>query len=297
MNKHLMSCLLALSFTLPSAAFGQDLTGTLKKIKEDGKIVLGVRESSVPFSYYDGNQKPIGYAVDLCRKVVEAVKARVGVADLKVEYVPANANNRIPLINNGTMDLECASTSNLNDRKKVVAFSITHFVSNIRALVRKDSSYKKLSDLNGKSIAVIPGMTSLPMLIKYAADNKVNFNHIPGKDVAEAFLLFETGRADAFVFDDVLIASMAANSSNPGGYRMLDDTLRSEPNALMMRKDDAPFKDLVDTTILAMIKSGELEKLYGKWFLQPIPPRGINLAFPISKQLQEAFEKPNDDGV
>lgn len=297
MNKHLMSCLLALSFTLSSAAFGQDLTGTLKKIKEDGKIVLGVRESSVPFSYYDGNQKPIGYAVDLCRKVVEAVKARVGVADLKVEYVPANANNRIPLINNGTMDLECASTSNLNDRKKVVAFSITHFVSNIRALVRKDSSYKKLSDLNGKSIAVIPGMTSLPMLIKYAADNKVNFNHIPGKDVAEAFLLFETGRADAFVFDDVLIASMAANSSNPGGYRMLDDTLRSEPNALMMRKDDAPFKDLVDTTILAMIKSGELEKLYGKWFLQPIPPRGINLAFPISKQLQEAFEKPNDDGV
>lgn len=297
MHKSLASCLFAFSFTIAGAASGQELTGTLKKIKDDGRIALGVRESSIPFAYYDGDQKPVGYAVDICRKIVEAVKAQIGVADLKIEYVPANANNRIPLINNGTMDLECASTSNLNERKKVVAFSITHFVSNIRALVRKDSPYKKLSDLNGKSIAIIPGMTALPMLVKYAADNHVNFNQIPGKDVAEAFLLFQTGRADAFVFDDVLIASMAANSSTPDSYRMLDDSLRSEPNALMMRKDDAPFKNLVDATIIGMIKSGELEKLYGKWFQRPIPPRGINLAFPISKQLQEAFEKPNDDGI
>jgi glutamate/aspartate transport system substrate-binding protein len=297
MNKHPMFCILALSLVLPGAASGQDLAGTLKKIKDNGTIVLGVRESSVPFSYHDDDQKPIGYAVDICRRVVEAVKTRIGVSDLKVEYVPANANNRIPLMANGTIDLECASTSNLEERQKVVAFSITHFVSNIRAIVRKDAPYKTLKDLNGKAIAVIPGMTSLPLLLKYAVDNKVSFERIPGKDVAEAFLLFQTQRAEAFVFDDVLLASMVANSPTPHGYRMLDDTLRSEPNALMMRKDDGPFKELVDATMLTMIKSGELEALYSKWFMQPIPPHGINLNFPISKELRDALANPNDKGV
>lgn len=279
-----------------TGAGAQDLTGTLKKIKDSGTITLGIRDSSIPFSYYDDDRKPIGYAVDICMKVVDALKQKLG-RDIKVEYIPANSNNRIPLMTNGTMDLECASTSNLTERKRVIDFSLTHFVSNIKALVRKDSPARTLKDLDGKTVAVIVGMTSIPMLQKYADDNKIRVNRVQGKDLAEAFLLFQQGRADAFVFDDVLLASMVANASDPQNYRMLDEALRSEPNALMFRKDDAPFKKVVDDTILGLIKSGELEKLYTQWFLKPIPPKNVNLNFPMSKELKAAFEKPNDDGV
>ena len=293
LKRTLMAALACAAFTPAQAA---ELTGTLKKIRDTGTITLGIRESSVPFSYYDDDRKPVGYAVDLCLKVVEAVKKEVG-RDVKVEFIPANSNNRIPLVTNGTMDLECASTSNLNERKRVVDFSLTHFVSNIKALVRKDTPYRSLKDLDGKTIAVITGMTAIPMLQKYAADSHVDFKRVQGKDLAEAFLLFQQGRADAFVFDDILLASMVANAPDPQAYRMLDDTLRSEPNALMLRRDDAPFKKVVDDTIRAMIASGELERLYGRWFTQPIPPKGVNLNFPMSKELKAAFEKPNDDGV
>ena len=287
----------ALACSLLAAPAGAaELTGTLQKVKESGTITLGVRESSVPFSYYDDARKPVGYAVDICLKVVDAVKKAVG-RDLKVEFIPANSNNRIPLVTNGTMDLECASTSNLNERKRVVGFSLTHFVSNIKVLVKKDSSFKTLKDLDGKSVAVITGMSTIPMLQKFAADNKVDFARVQGKDLAEAFLLFQQGRADAFVFDDILLASMVANASDPQSYRMLEDTLRSEPNALMFRKDDEPFKTLVDDTIKGLIASGEMEKMYTRWFQQPIPPKGVNLNFPMSKELKAAFEKPNDDGV
>ena len=297
MNIRAIPTALTIALLLTAAASAQDLGGTLKKVKDTGKITIGVRESSVPFSYNDADNRPVGYAVDICTKIVGAVRTKLGLADLKVEYIPANSNNRIPLVTNGTMDIECASTSNLVERQKVVAFSLTHFVSNIKALGRKDSPYRSLKDLNGKSVAVIQGMTSLPMLTKYATDNGVNFQRVQAKDVAEAFLLFQQGRADAFVFDDVLLASMAANSTTPNDYRMLDDTLRSEPNALMLRRDDEPFKAIVDDTIRSMIASGELEKLYARWFTQAIPPRGINLNFPISKELREAFERPNDKGV
>jgi glutamate/aspartate transport system substrate-binding protein len=288
---------LALCAALATPAAAAELTGTLKKVRDSGTITLGVRESSIPFSYNDDAQRPVGYAVDICRKVVEAVKTATGRPDLKVEFIPANATNRIPLVTNGTMDLECASTSNLTERKRVVDFSLTHFVSNIKVLVKKDSPFRSLKDLDGRSIAVINGMTAIPMLQRYATDNKVDFKRVPGKDVAEAFLLFQQGRADAFVFDDILLAAMAANSGDPGAYRMLDDTLRSEPNALMLRREDAPFKQLVDDTIRGLIASGEMERLYGRWFQQPIPPRGTNLDFPMSKELKAAFEKPNDDGV
>ena len=294
MLKRTLMAALACAALAPAQA--AELTGTLKKIRDTGTITLGIRESSVPFSYYDDDRKPVGYAVDLCLKVVEAVKKEVG-RDVKVEFIPANSNNRIPLVTNGTMDLECASTSNLNERKRVVDFSLTHFVSNIKALVRKDTPYRSLKDLDGKTIAVITGMTAIPMLQKYAADSRVDFKRVQGKDLAEAFLLFQQGRADAFVFDDILLASMVANAPDPQAYRMLDDTLRSEPNALMLRRDDAPFKKVVDDTIRAMIASGELERLYGRWFTQPIPPKGVNLNFPMSKELKAAFEKPNDDGV
>ena len=290
----LLAC--AYAALAPAGARAQDLTGTLRKIKDKGTIALGIRDASVPFSYYDDDRKPVGYAVDICMKVVDALKTKLG-RDIKVEFIPANSNNRIPLVTNGTMDLECASTSNLNERKRVVDFSLTHFVSNIKALVRKDSPARSLKDLDGKTVAVIVGMTAIPMLQKYAEDNKISVNRVAGKDLAEAFLLFQQGRADAFVFDDVLLASMVANSPDPRNYRMLDGALRSEPNALMFRKDDAAFKKLVDDTILGMIKSGEMERLYTRWFLKPIPPKNVNLGFPMSKELKAAFEKPNDDGV
>lgn len=285
----------ALAMTCSASA--QVLTGTLKKIKETGAITLGVRESSIPMAYLDDKQQPVGYAVDICKKIVDVIKVQLAIPDLKVVYQPANSSNRIALVTNGTMDLECASTSNLVDRQKLVAFSVTHFVSNIRAMVRADSPYTTLSSLNGKPIALITGMTAIPMLQKYAADHKVAFDRAYGKDVAEAFLLFQTKRAEAFVFDDVLLASMAANTGDAKAFKILEDTLRSEPNALMLRKDDPAFKKLVDDTIVGLIKSGEIEKIYSKWFLHPIPPKNINLNFPMSKELKEAFERPNDAGV
>lgn len=183
------------------------------------------------------------------------------------------------------------------ERQKLVAFSVTHFVSNIRAIVRANSPYTNLASLNGKPIALITGMSAIAMLQKFATDNKVNFERIYGKDVAESFLLFQTGRAEAFVFDDVLLASMAANTGNARAFRILDDTLRSEPNALMLRKGDPEFKKIVDDTIVGLIKSGEMEKIYAKWFLQPIAPKNINLNFAMSSQLRQAFAKPDDSGI
>lgn len=295
--KRLALVLLAVGLAASGTAAAQELTGTLQKIKQSGKIVIGAREASLPFSYNGTDNKPVGYAIDICRKIAEAVQAKLGLARLEIEFIPANSNNRIPLVTNGTMDLECASTSNLVERQKVVAFSLTHFVSNITGLVRKDSPIASFADLDGKSVALITGMTSLPVFQTYVADKKLNVRTVFGKDVAEAFLLFQQGRADMFIFDDVLLASSAANSTSPGDFRMLADTLRSEPNALMFRRDDAPFKAVVDDTIRTMIQSGELERLYARWFTQPIPPRGINLNFPISKELREAFETPNDKGV
>jgi glutamate/aspartate transport system substrate-binding protein len=288
---------LTCALTMTCSASAQVFTGTLKKIKETGSITLGVRESSIPMAYLDDKQQPVGYAVDICKKIVDVIKVQLAIPELKVVYQPANSSNRIALVTNGTMDLECASTSNLVDRQKLVAFSVTHFVSNIRAMVRADSPYTNLSSLNGKPIALITGMTAIPMLQKYSADNKVTFDRAYGKDVAEAFLLFQTRRAEAFVFDDVLLASMAANTGDAKAFKILDDTLRSEPNALMLRKDDPAFKKVVDDTILGLIKSGEIEKIYGKWFLQPIPPKNINLNFPMSKELKESFARPNDAGV
>lgn len=289
----LAACTVAMSF----AALAQSDGETLKKIKETGTITLGIREASIPFSYLDDKQQPIGYSVDICLKVVESVKKQLAMPAVKVEYQPVNSSNRVALIQNGRIDVECASSSNLVERQKLVAFSLTHFVSNVRAMVRADSAYTKLSGLSGKPIALITGMTAIPILQKYATDNNIAFERVFAKDVAEAFLLFQTKRAEAFVFDDVLLAAMAANTGDAKAFRILDDTLRSEPNALILRKDDPGFKKVVDDTILAMIKSGEMDKLYDKWFLKPIAPKNINLNFPMSKELKAALARPNDEGI
>jgi len=279
----------------PAAA--QTLTGTLKKIKETGTITVGYRESSIPFSYLDDKQQPVGYAMDLCMKIVDAVKADLKMPGLKVQLQPVTSSNRIPLMQNGTIDLECGSTTNSVERQKQVSFGPTYFVINVTAAVRKDSGINTLSDLNGKTISTTSGTTSVPLLKKYQKTQNIEVKEIFGKDHAESFLLMTDGRSAAFVMDDILLAGQIANSRNPSEFRIIPESLRQEPYSMMLRRDDPQFKGLVDKTIGGVMKSGEIEKIYSKWFTSPIPPRGVNLNFPMTPAIRDAFANPNDRGV
>jgi glutamate/aspartate transport system substrate-binding protein len=274
-----------------------ELTGTLKKVKDTGSITVGYRESSIPFSYLDNNGKPIGYAMELCGKVVDAVKADLKMPNLKVNYAPVTSSNRIPLLENGTIDLECGSTTNSVARQKQVAFGPTYFVINVTAAVKKDSGINDFAQLGGKTIVTTSGTTSVPLLKKYEKTKDMEFKEIYGKDHAESFLLMADGRAAAFVMDDILLAGQIANSKDPAAYKILPGSLRSEPYSMMLRKDDPQFKALVDKTIDGVMKSGEINKIYAKWFTSPIPPKGINLNFPETPAIKEAFAHPNDKGV
>lgn len=286
----------ALAFVIGSA-YGQALTGTLKKVKETDSITVGYRESSIPFSYLDNDGKPIGYAMVLCGKIVDAVKAELKMPRLKVNYVPVTSSNRIPLLENGTIDLECGSTTNSVARQKQVAFGPTYFVINVSAAVKKDSGIDRFEQLKGKTIVTTSGTTSVPLLKKYAKAEDADFKEIYGKDHAESFLLMADGRAAAFVMDDILLAGQIANSKDPGAYKILPGSLRSEPYSMMLRKGDPQFKALVDKTIDAVMKSGEINTIYARWFTSPIPPKGINLNFPENAANKEAFAHPNDKGV
>ena len=278
-------------------ASAQDLAGTLKKIKETGTINIGHRESSIPFSYLDDKQQPIGYAMDLCMKVVDAVKAELKLPALKVALQPVTSSNRIPLLQNGTIDLECGSTTNSVARQQQVAFGPTYFVINVTAAVKKTSGINSLTELNGKNISTTSGTTAVPLLKGFEKTKHVDVKEIYGKDHAESFLLMADDRAVAFVMDDILLAGQIANSKTPDAYKILGESLRQEPYSMMLRKDDPQFKALVDKTITAVMKSGEIEKIYNKWFMSPVPPKGINLNFPQTAPLKEAFKNPNDKGV
>lgn len=278
-------------------AHAQELTGTLKKIKETGTITIGHRESSIPFSYLDDKQQPIGYAMDLCMKVVDAVKKELKMPNLKVALQPVTSSNRIPLLQNGTIDLECGSTTNSEVRQQQVSFGPTYFIVNVTAAVKKASNINTLADLNGKTVSTTSGTTSVPLLKSYRKTENVNVREIYGKDHAESFLLMADDRAVAFVMDDILLAGQIANSRSPDSFKIIPESLRIEPYGMMLRKDDQQFKALVDTSVGAVMKSGEAEKIYAKWFTQPIPPKGINLNFPLPAELREAFKNPNDKGV
>ena len=280
-----------------SQASAQDLAGTLKKIKETGTINIGHRESSIPFSYLDDKQQPIGYAMDLCMKVVDAVKAELKLPALKVALQPVTSSNRIPLLQNGTIDLECGSTTNSVARQQQVAFGPTYFVINVTAAVKKTSGINSLAELNGKNISTTSGTTAVPLLKGYEKTKSVDVKEIYGKDHAESFLLMADDRAVAFVMDDILLAGQIANSKTPDAYKILNESLRQEPYSMMLRKDDPQFKALVDKTITAVMKSGEIEKIYAKWFTSPVPPKGINLNFQQTAPLKDAFKTPNDKGV
>ncbi len=281
-----------------TAVCAQDLTGTLKKIKDTGAITIGHRESSIPFSYLDDKQQPIGYAMDLCLKVVDAVKTELKMPNLKVNLQPVTSSNRIPLLQNGTIDMECGSTTNSVDRQKQVAFGPTYFVINVTAAVKKSSGIKALADLNGKTISTTAGTTSVPLLRQYDKTKNAEIKSIDAKDHAESFLLLSQDRTSAFVMDDILLAGLIANSSNPGDYLILtNESLRTEPYSMMLRKDDPQFKALVDKTIGGVMKSGEIHKLYAKWFTSPVPPKGVNINFPETQAIKDAFANPNDKGV
>ncbi|MDB5633082.1 MAG: glutamate/aspartate transporter substrate-binding protein [Tardiphaga sp.] len=276
-------------------AQAQELTGTLKKIKDTGAITIGFRDSSVPFSYLDDSQKPIGFAMDICYKIVDAVKKDLKLDKLEVKLNPVTSATRIPLIANGTVDLECGSTTNNADRQKQVSFTNTHFLTASRFVSKKASKINSIDDLKGKSVVSTSGTTNIKQLTEANAARNLGINVIAAKDHAEAFLMVETDRAVAFVMDDILLASLAAGSKDPSAYVISKDAFsKPEPYGIMLRKDDAPFKKVVDGATAALYQSADGKKLYDKWFTQTIPPKGLNLNVPMGAEQKKSFEKPTD---
>jgi len=271
-----------------------ELTGTLKKIKDSGSITLGHRESSIPFSYYDDQQHVIGYSQEMMMKAVEAIKAELKLPNLQVKYNPVTSQNRIPLVQNGTVDIECGSTTNNAERAKQVNFSNTIFVIGTRLLTKKDSGIKDFPDLAGKTVVVTAGTTSERLLRKMNEDKKMAMNIISAKDHGESFLTLETGRAAAFMMDDALLYGELAKAKRPGDWVVTGTPQSREAYGCMLPKDDAAFKKLVDDAIAKTMKSGEAEKMYAKWFMNPIPPKGLNLNFPLSDDMKALFKNPND---
>ena len=276
-------------------AHAEELTGTLKKIKDTGVINIGYRDSSIPFSYLDDNQKPIGFAIDICLKIVDAVKKELKLDKLNVEFNPVTSSGRIPLLANGTIDLECGSTTNNPDRLKQVAFTNTHFLTATRFISKKSSHLNSIEDLKGKTVASTSGTTNIRQLTEANAARNLGINIVPAKEHAESFLMVETDRAVAAVLDDILLASFAAGAKDPDAYVISTDAFsKPEPYGIMLRKDDPDFKKVADEATAALYQSAEGERLYAKWFLQKIPPKGLNLNVPLGAKLKKAFAKPTD---
>jgi glutamate/aspartate transport system substrate-binding protein len=245
-------------------------------------------------SYLDDKLQPVGFSIELCKHVVEAVKAKIGLANLNVKYNPVTSATRIPLVANGTVDIECGSTANMSARQKQVGFSYTFFVPQFKWIARADRGINSAEDLRGKTVAVTAGTNTALFVNKMNNEEKLGMNIMQGKDHAESFLLVETGRASAWMEDDILIAGFRANAKNPADFKLLDKAYPSDPYALMLRKDDGQFKTLVDATLAELMRSGEFEKLYTRWFERPIPPRDINIQLPISDALKHTIKEPND---
>jgi glutamate/aspartate transport system substrate-binding protein len=279
--------------TGPVAA--EDLAGTLKKIKETGSITLGYRESSVPFSYLDDNQKPIGYALDICYAIVDGVKKELNLPKLEVVLTPVSSSTRIPLMANGTIDLECGSTTNNAEREQQVAFTNSHFLTASRFVSKKVNKIADIDGLKGKPVSSTSGTTNIKQLDEANTARKLGITVLPVKDHAEGFLMVETDRAVAFAMDDILLAGLIAGSKDPSAYEISEDAFSlPEPYGIMLRKDDPAFKAVVDKATADLYRSPEGTKLYEKWFLQPIPPKGLVLNVPMSPALKRAFANPSD---
>jgi len=287
-------CLIALC---PKARAEEELTGTLKKIKDAGSISLGHRESSIPFSYYDDKNQVVGYSHDLLLLVVDAVKKKLNMPNLKVNLIPVTSQNRIPLIQNSTIDIEAGSTTNNLERQQQVYFSDTIFVIGTRLLVKKDSGIKDFPDLKGKNVVVTAGTTSERLIREMNEKNNMGMNIISAKDHGESFLTLQSGRAVAFMLDDALLAGERAKARKPDDFVIVGTPQSKEAYGMMMRKGDDQFKKLVDETIATAETSGVAEKLYQKWFESPIPPKGLNLHLPLSEDMKALFKSPNDKAL
>jgi glutamate/aspartate transport system substrate-binding protein len=275
-------------------ATGVAQADTLAKIKQSGAASMGVRESSGALSYTLGDGKFAGFHVEVCSRVLADVQKQLGLAKLDVKFVPVTSQNRIPLVQNGTVDIECGSTTNNATRQKDVAFAVTTYVEEVRIAVKANSGITGIAQLAGRNVATTTGTTSVQHLRRHERGAGINFNEVFGKDHADSFLLLETGRADAFVMDGQILAGNIAKAKNPAEFRIVGEVLSVEPIAIMMRKDDAPFKKAVDDSIIAMIRSGEMGRLYNKWFTQPIPPTNTSVGLPLSEATRAAWANPND---
>lgn len=289
MKKHLLGLAVALLAAGGAMAQAND---TLAKVKASGTITMGVRESSGVLSYTLGGSKYVGYHVAICERAIEDVEKAIG-KKLEVKYQPVTSQNRIPLVQNGTVDIECGSTTNNATRQKDVSFANTTFVEEVRIATKASSGIKSVADLGGKTVATTTGTTSVQTLRKNKRASGVEFKDVFGKDHADSFLLLESGRADVFVMDGSLLAGLIARSKSPADYKIVGEVLSVEPIAIMVRKDDTAFLNIVNKTIATMAKSGEINKLYTKWFLEPTPPTGATVGLPMSDNLKEALKNPN----
>lgn len=283
--------LLALAAVLAVGAAHAD---TLKKIKDSGAITIGARESSGALSFTLGDGKYAGFHTEMAQRIAADLQKQLGLAKLDVKFQPVTSQNRIPLVQNGTVDLECGSTTNNAARQKDVAFAVTTYVEEVRIAAKASSGIKSIADLAGKKVATTTGTTSVQHLRKHERGANVNFEEVYGKDHADSFLLLESGRADAFVMDGQILAGLISKSKNPADFKVVGEVLSVEPIACMMRKDDPAFKKAVDDSIKNMIKTGDLGKLYDKWFMQPIPPANTKVGLPLSEATKAAWANPND---
>jgi len=294
MKKHLFA-IAAATFAaslLPLGASAQAVD-TLAKVKASGVITMGVRDSSGALSYTLGDGQYTGFHVEVCSRVIANIEKAVG-RKVEVKYQPVTSQNRIPLVQNGTVDIECGSTTNNATRQKDVSFLNTTFVEEVRIAVKTNSGITGIAQLNGKSVATTTGTTSVQTLRKNERATGVDFKEVMGKDHSDSFLILESGRADAFVMDGAILAGNIATAKNPADFKIVGEVLSVEPIAIMIRKDDPALKKLGDDTIGQLAKSGELAKLWDKWFMQPIPPKNTRVGYAVSESTKAAWANPND---
>jgi glutamate/aspartate transport system substrate-binding protein len=290
MKKLLLASSLALAF---GVAHGQ-ANDTLKKIKDSGSVTMGVRESSGALSYTLGDGKYTGFHYEVCQHVLADIQKQLGLAKLDIKYQPVTSQNRIPLVQNGTVDIECGSTTNNATRQKDVAFAPSLYVEEVRIAVKANSGITSIANLSGKTVATTTGTTSVQLLRKHERANNVDIKELMGKDHSDSFLLLESGRADAFVMDGQILAGLISKSKAPADYKIVGEVISVEPIGIMYRKDDPAFKKAVDDSVKAMAKSGEAAKLYDKWFMQPIPPTNTKVGLPASEMTKAAWANPTD---
>lgn len=293
----LAGLMIAAGMLCASAQAAEPLTGTLQKIKDTGVITLGVRDSSIPFNYNLGGVRQVGYSYDINMKIVEAVKDQLKLPNLQVKEIPITSQNRITLLQNGTIDIECGSTTNNLERQKQASFTTSIFIIGTRIMVKKDGGIKDWADLKGKNVVTTAGTTSERLLRKMNDDQKLGMNIISTKDHGQSFLTLESGRAVAFMMDDALLYGERAKAKNPNDWIVVGKPQSRESYGCMIRKDDAPFKKLSDHVITGLMKDGSINTMYTKWFQQPVPPKGLNLDFPLSEDMKALFKTPNDKAL